>query len=384
MRRVLFVDDDPLLLAGLRNALRRYRKAWDMTFVCGGAEGLAVVEAEHFDALVSDARMPGVDGQAVLRAAQQHSPDTVRIVLSGQTDPAEAARLVDLAHRYVAKPVTSAALFEVVEGACSRRDLLENHGLRALVTGLTDLPPLPRTYARLAEVSERADAGTGEVAKVIAEDPALSARVLRVVNSAFFGLPQHMTSVPAAAAYLGLNQLKALVLDAELSQAFEAGGLDAATADLFLERSRRAAAVVRRLAPGADAAFTACILADAGLLVLAMLDPRRSGERRAAASGDCHALAALERAELGCDHQQVGAYLLSLWGMSADIVNAAAGHHERPAAVEGPPTTGQLVAVAFGAVKSRAEADDEWFEPVAELFHRACEVDRALTGCRDG
>lgn len=383
MRRVLFVDDDPMLLAGLRNALRRYRNEWDMTFVCGGREGRAAVEAERFDALVSDVRMPDVDGQEVLRAARQHSPDTVRIVLSGQTDPADAARLVDLAHRYVAKPVSSALLFEVVEGACSRRDLLENAALRALVTGLKDLPPLPRSYARLSRVAERPDAGPADVAKIIADDPGLSARVLRVVNSAFFGLPQPMSTVGAAAVYLGINMLKALVLDAELEQAFAAGGLDARAADALLQRSRRAAAVVRKLAPNADLAFTACILADAGLLVLAMLDPRRSRERHAAASGDCHALAALEQADLGCDHQQVGAYLLSLWGLTADIVNAAAGHHTRPAALRGPPTTAQLVAVAFGAVQPRATGDDDWFEPVAALFTRACELEAALGRDRD-
>lgn len=371
MRRVLFVDDDQLILDALRAGLRRHRDVWDMVFVCGGRGALEALRVKHFDALVTDARMPDIDGEAVLRAAREQSPDTVRVILSGQTDELAAARMVDLAHRYVAKPFECRALFELVESACSRRDGLGNPAVRAFVTGLNRLPAVPRTYARLKALTEKPDTGTGDVARVIMEDPALSARVLRVVNSAFFGLAQKMASVPAAAAYLGLKQLRALVLDAELAVEFSHSGLEPALVEATLQRSRRAAAIVRQLAPRADAAFTACILADVGQLLLAMEEPTRWAERRLASGGDCATLAELERAAFGCDHFEVGAYLLSLWGLSSDIVEAAAGHQTRPAPLGQEPTTAQLVAVAFGALEPRHAKDGAWFEPVAPLYEQA-------------
>lgn len=370
MRRVLFVDDDQNLLQGLGNSLRRYRKQWDMTFICGGRAALdALAAGPGFDVVVSDARMPDVDGEALLTEVQRRYADTVRFILSGQTDEGSAMRLMHVAHQFIAKPCESATLYETIEHACARRELLENQALRALVTQVGGLPALPVTFSRLSALLNDPDCGVADVAAVLEKDPALSAEVLHAVNSAFFGLPRKMTRVLAAASFLGLETIRALVLSAELVQTFtRAGVCERLVNEVFSERMLSTAQLARRLARAhggdgdADTAFTACLLMDVGQLIFA--------ERRGAewlplfheAAGEGARLAALEQARLGCDHGQASAYLLSLWGLPSDVVSAVAGHHEAPA----PDAPGWRRAV-YVAVACVEAADRAQVKPVPGL-----------------
>ncbi|MEA2290412.1 MAG: hypothetical protein QOD55_2409, partial [Solirubrobacteraceae bacterium] len=86
MRRILFVDDDPNVLEGLRDALRSRRREWRMVFVDGGESALAELERDAYDVVVSDMRMPVMDGAELLSRVRRHQPHTVRIVLTGYAD----------------------------------------------------------------------------------------------------------------------------------------------------------------------------------------------------------------------------------------------------------------------------------------------------------
>ena len=112
-KRILFVDDDALILAGLSTLLRCDRSRWEMVFVLGGEAGLAALRRSAFDVLVSDLSMPGFDGIALLAAAKHHSPHTVRIMLTGSTvDKAT----ID-AYAILAKPCSGGQLRGVLEAA---------------------------------------------------------------------------------------------------------------------------------------------------------------------------------------------------------------------------------------------------------------------------
>src|SRR5215217_6257296 len=102
--KVLFVDDEPRVLQALRRSLTIADVPWDARFADGGAAALLQLETESFDVVVTDMRMPSVDGAAVLNAVKDRAPGTVRIVLSGQADEAAAMRVVGVAHQFLAKP----------------------------------------------------------------------------------------------------------------------------------------------------------------------------------------------------------------------------------------------------------------------------------------
>ena len=93
MKRILFVDDEQRILDGLRRLLRDKRAEWEMVFVDGGSKALEQLRASPFDIVITDMRMPGMDGATLLTHVKEEFPDVVRLVLSGCSDPEDGGRL---------------------------------------------------------------------------------------------------------------------------------------------------------------------------------------------------------------------------------------------------------------------------------------------------
>jgi DNA-binding NtrC family response regulator len=117
--RVLFVDDEPNMLSALRRLLSPQRNRWDMTFVGNGASALDVLERESFNVVVSDMRMPGMDGAALLREVQRLYPAVYRVVLSGYAEPEATSRVMQVAQQFLAKPCDPSDLIGAIEQGCS-------------------------------------------------------------------------------------------------------------------------------------------------------------------------------------------------------------------------------------------------------------------------
>lgn len=323
---VVFVDDEPNVLKALSNTLRRCRSTWDMAFILGGRAAVQHLDSARVEVVVSDSRMPEVDGEAVLQHARSAQPHAARIILSGQTDVRSTKRLVNLAHQFLAKPSDADTLIQVVSRSAMVMRRMHSPELQAVLGQLGQLPSTPAVWQRLTELFESPDAALRDAAAIVETDPALSAKVLQVVNSAFFGLPQRMASVANAVAYLGFEPLRSLVLWQEVS------GAKVSEVELarWQARAFRVATVCRSLmgkstAADRETAFTAGLLADIGTLALAA-----SGR---ATDGDGH--------EGERTHAAVSAYLLGLWGLPATLVEAVAAHHDDASAnvVFDVPTT---------------------------------------------
>src|SRR4051812_38103073 len=110
MKRVLFVDDDQSLLSGVRSRLYKRRKEWEMVFAESGAAAIEELSKHSVDLIVTDVRMPGMDGADLLSTVKSRWPKTIRIVLSGYAEQAKLLQLVSLAHRYLSKPCDMAQL----------------------------------------------------------------------------------------------------------------------------------------------------------------------------------------------------------------------------------------------------------------------------------
>lgn len=116
MIRLLFVDDDPSLLAGLRRASRSRREDWSTSFALGGQEALVALASEPFDVVVTDLRMPGMDGPALLEhVARAHPEVRLRVVLSGQADFDRQEQSVAHAHAVLWKPCEFRKLSETID-----------------------------------------------------------------------------------------------------------------------------------------------------------------------------------------------------------------------------------------------------------------------------
>lgn len=318
-QRVLFVDDEPSILEGLRAVLRPQRREWDMVFALGGPAGLQEVESSRFDVVVTDMRMPILDGAALLTRVKELQPHAVRLVLSGQTDAQTALKSVFTAHQFLAKPCDAEKLRSVVKRCCELNALLSGSELRAVAADVSVLPTAPTTYLAISKALANPSCGIQDVSRIVEREPSLCAKVLQVVNSAFFGLPRAVTSVSQAATYLGTLALRdlALAMETVAGQRNKNVGVSAADYLAFQTNSLAVGLLARRWfgteRRKADEAFVAGMLRDMGHLVLAS---RREDE-------------AVAREQ----HAAVSAYLLGLWGIPHVILEAVA-FHEHPERVE--------------------------------------------------
>jgi len=337
MKRVLFVDDEPALLEGLRRRLYRAKSKWEMNFVGNAALAIEQLEAMPYDAIVTDMRMARMDGAQLLEVASEKSPETIRIVLSGYSEERQVLRLVPLAHQYIAKPCEAERLEQVIERCVQLQELLREPRVRAAVGRLRQLPALPRVYSRLREVIVREDATAEEVAQVIAADPAVTAKVLHVVNSAFFRHARPISRIEQAVVHLGFNAIRNLALSAEVFCAWrEVQVPQGFEPEKLQKHARNVAAGARALAEKcawADDALLAGLLHDIGYWVLLQQCPEDVGRAVELAEERGIALCDAEREVLDATHAEVGAYLLGLWGLPYPILEAVAFHHDpRPAA----------------------------------------------------
>jgi len=331
VRRILFVDDEPRILAGLRRLLRPQRKEWEMHFAEGGQAALDLLAETPVDVLVTDMRMPGIDGAELLRRVSERYPHTVRFVLSGHSELEAVMRVVPIAHQFLSKPCDAAVLREAVTRACALQSLLQSPEFTRIVGEMDALPSQPETYNAVNRALSDPEVEIATVAGIIEGDTGMSAKILQLVNSSFFGLPRKVGSVADATTFLGLNTIRDLVLSVEVFKAPE--GISPLLEEFLgalQRRSRHTAILARAMFEDkveASRAFTSGMLHDVGCLVLASQMPERYAELLERARGDERPSWQIEEQELGVSHAEVGAYLLGLWGLPYPILEAAAYHH---------------------------------------------------------
>jgi HD-like signal output (HDOD) protein/CheY-like chemotaxis protein len=333
VKRILFVDDERKILDGIRRMLHADRERWDMQFAVGGEEALRAYEAGSFDVVVSDMRMPGMDGATLLTHIRDRYPSTARIVLSGYSEVTLATRAVPVAHRFLAKPCNASELQSMIERVCTLQDILCTPEIRRIIGTVGELPSLSSTHAALAQAVGDPNARIGSVADIIEQDVAMSAKVLQLVNSAFFGLAQKVTSLQSAVAYLGMETIKNLALASEAFRVFVPDSrIPQSVCEAMQRHAHQTAAIARKLPmepKTRDVTVVAALLHDIGSLVLASkMTDKFCSARSIASERGCKPFEAEEEL-LGTSHAEIGAYLLGLWGIPNLAVEAIA-HHHRP------------------------------------------------------
>ncbi len=331
-KRILFVDDEVQILKGLETRLRRQRSKWEMLFVESGQAALQVLAKEPVDVIVTDMRMPQMDGASLLKKVQDDYPQVVRIVLSGHSELESTLRAVPVAHQFLVKPCDAGLLENVVERACNLQALVNDDVVRRTVGKIDKLPSLPKVYSQIMEALADEDVSIKDVANILQQDMAMSAKILQIVNSAFFRLSRPIAKIEDAVSYLGFNTIKQVVLAVEI---FGKGEDKTEFTDLSLEALQRHSLLVAGIASNMfddkrkkDDAFVAALLHDIGKLLLAMELPEHMEKIAAALRAYGGTMHDVEKSLYGITHAEVGAYLLGLWGIPYPIVEAVANHHE--------------------------------------------------------
>lgn len=376
MKRILFVDDESKILDGLQRMLHADRKRWEMQFAVGGEAALRACEAASFDVVISDMRMPEMDGATLLGHIRDRFPGTARIILSGYSELTLATRSVHVAHRYLAKPCNASELRSTIERVCTLQDVLCTPQIRGIIGTVGALPSLSSTYTALTQALSQPNTSISQVADILGHDVAMSAKVLQLVNSAFFGLAQTVTNLQSAASYLGMETIKNLALVSEAFRVFVPDSrIPQSIFEAIQQQAQMAAAIAVVLPVDSkthDVIILSALLQDVGRLVLASKMPDKfcSVLARAKECG-CEPFQAEEEI-LGTSHAEIGAYLLGLWGLP-DLAVEAIAHHHRPTRIPhyGFDSSLALYVAGLLAYELNAHPQDETGSELRE-FDRAC------------
>jgi HD-like signal output (HDOD) protein len=329
-KTVVFVDDEPEILAGLKLLLRREKSDYDLFFFETADEVLEFMSQHSADVLVSDLRMPGMNGCALLQRAKEDHPELARVLFSAAGRD-EAMRIAPYAHQFLPKPCEPHVFRAVVQRACAIQDALRSPATRAALGGISTLPSPPQTYIELARELDSEEMNLVAVSRIVERDPAVSAKVLQLATSAFFCPPRPLRRIADAVQRLGTTTIRALVAGIDTFGRF---GRKCQVPELSPERLQdnavRTSLVCRAIAPPAlrEEAMLAGILHDIGLLALASTRPDAVGHCLRIAHERGLQPHRAERETFGFTQSAAGGYLLGLWGLPNTIVEAVLGHQE--------------------------------------------------------
>ncbi|MDR3566032.1 MAG: HDOD domain-containing protein [Negativicutes bacterium] len=331
-RKILFVDDERSIL----KAIERLFFDFDCELVVAesGEEGLRLLAENSVDVVVSDMRMPGMDGHQFLRRVKALYPGTTRLILSGYADEKEIFEsLIDGSNSlYLFKPWNGDELKKKIEQIFAARQIYRNPALLSIVNSLENLSLVTGIFDSVSRLIDE-DAEIGTIARVIQTDPTVTAAILRIVNSAFFNVKTG--SVSQAITFLGLAVLKAVVLSCTLSKSanikvppFSIARLTnhASTANILMEKIYTG--LLKKPLP--ESLVTAGLLHNLGLVLCLHYFPVQYRQVIAEHSQNVgsNQFTTREKEMFGVTHAEMGGYLLDWWGIPYAIVECALFHHE--------------------------------------------------------
>lgn len=276
MKKILFLDIDPKKTRDLQVMAINNRGEWKVSFQNTPKDAQRLLETEAVDVIVSEIHTPDLAGVDLLSQAHRKYPHIAKIAISDQKKILNHLSSAGLAQQFLLKPYSMKDLETSILRAFTLSDLLVNNMLQRLISQVRSLPSLPTVYLRIADEFNSPDPSADKVGSIIAEDMSMSAKVLQLVNSAYFGLSQQVASPTQATALLGLQTIRDLVLSIEVFSQFDHIKIRYLGLNLLWYHSVRVGTFSRIIADSVsrdsktkEYAFAAGLLHDLGMLVLA-------------------------------------------------------------------------------------------------------------------
>lgn len=326
---ILFVDDEVQILKSLKRLFRG--SGYEVYFADSGAMAINILTNNRVDLVVTDIRMPEMDGFELLKHIKEDYPLTLRVALSGFTDNRKIFDALEnnLAKLYMFKPWDNSELLATIDKIFELEDVLLDQDLLDMINNLDEIPSIPFLYREISKLVEE-DASIEDIAAKIEQDQSIASKVLKVANSAFYGAKTG--SINQAIMYIGLINVKNIVLT---NSVFNNFGEKSKYHELLWKHVNLTNKFVnviyqrclnKRL-PNVYA--SAGLLHDIGRILLIRFFTERYKELMVRLdAGEGKTMSNLESELIGFDHQQVGGYLLSWWEIPVPIVEAALYHHD--------------------------------------------------------
>lgn len=333
-KKILFVDGEPRVLQGLERMLKSMGNEWEMSFVDTGKGALDILRVFPFDVIVTDILMPDMNGIELLKKIKADHPQTVRIAFSGTPKENMVLKSINLTHQFLSKPCNPVELKKVVTRVCALNDLLIEKDLVRIISTIESLPTIPSLYNKIVTELQSEDTSIQQIGEIISKDIGMTTKILQLVNSTYFGLLKHITSVAHAVGFLGLDTIKGIVLLTGTFSQFKDKNIPYGFLEKNFSHSMRIGVLTKVISEQeglfkkmVSDAFFAGLLHDVGKLVLADNFPEKYGQILTQSKRSNTSATFLEKDAFGTTHAEVGGYLMGLWGFDDPIVEAVAFHH---------------------------------------------------------
>ena len=366
-KRILFVDDELFILAGLKRTLTALAPQYDFDFAGSGKEALVKLKAHFFDVIVTDIKMPQMTGDQLLTDVARLSPSTARVILSGEVNEETAKKVTTLAHSFLAKPCETEEILKILERLCSASKRLSNGQVQGMLRSIKSLPTPPALYFELQKKMQE-EASLKDIAALISHDTALSGKILKVVNSSFFAIGRRIGKIEEAVMFLGVNVVRSLILSCHISATDSQNRIPGFSLDELNHHSILCSTFAMRLVKEAtqskslsEEAFTLGVLHDVGILVMAEHMPDTLKTILQHMKENQSVFLDSELKCLGATHAQIGACLLEMWGLPDTLVDAIHAHHA-PLQIHDLETLSPSFAIRWVELFLKGQSHLHWME----------------------
>ncbi|MGM0443395.1 MAG: HDOD domain-containing protein [Fibrobacterota bacterium] len=332
MKKVLFVDNSEKWIEIYKTVFYNTDE-WECHYA---QDVLAAVDYLNYisvDVIVVELKLPLFDGTQILEYVKKRYPDIIRIILTDCTDITRQIRVVRLAHQFLKKTRSVTDIEQIINNIYRLHRIVISSKARQIVGAMDSLPALPDAYYQLKSELNSADPSLKKIARIVESDMGLSLTILKIVNSAFFGVSQRVGSVSQAVSLLGTEILKSLLVSAHVFSHFESKDICTSVTDV-MNHSKLVAAFTDAICEregvkkqAREAVFMAALLHDIGRLVFETSFHDVYKKAIGISQVTSESLSETEKSTIGVNHSEVGAYLLGVWGFNLSTVEAVAFHH---------------------------------------------------------
>jgi len=334
-KRILIIEDEAETLEDIKENIFLLEDRYDFAFSGSAEDALSKIENDKFEIIVCDRLLPDIDGITLLSQIRDSFPDTIRILMAEHLTKSDLLKSSGPIHQYLAKPFRGQDFERTLNRVVTLRELIADQGLQDVIGKMESLPSIPSLYFQVEEEMNAPEPDLKKMSEIISLDVGMSAKVLQLVNSAFFGLPRRVDNISLAASLLGLDILSDLILMMSVFTQFDDLEHKDFSFDYLTEHSVNTAKAARAIsqteklsATEQKVAYTAGLMHDIGKLVFLVNMPEKFTQALDLSHEENIPLHLAEIDILNATHQSVGAYLLDLWGFPDCIVEAVAFHHD--------------------------------------------------------
>lgn len=334
-KKILFVDDERQILKAINRMF--IGSDYEIYFAESGQEALDFLKSQLVDMVVSDMRMPQMDGLQLLTQVKSLYPSIIRIVLSGFSDEDKIYKAIhcSIVKLYLFKPWKGDDLKNTINEIFNTQEILSSKHILTMINSIEQLPVLPNMYTKLITAIEQ-DNNVDHIAKLVEEDQSISMQLLHIVNSAFYGIKTG--SIKTAIMNIGLGNIKNLILTSKL---FTISRISDADKDILWRHSSMTNKLVMLIYKSllnkniSDSYLSAGLLHDIGRLVLLENYPKEYKKVIELITNNKDiSINEAEKEVLNITHDEVGAYLLNWWEIPDPIV-ASSLYHNNPSLCSG-------------------------------------------------